>query len=66
MIRFPARSDDVIRPYRIDVIDTWNMTIEPQGVFRMARKDEYDIHAPDRPVVSLPGRPYMAVRLRAA
>lgn len=66
VIRFPARSDDVIRPYRIDVIDTWNMTIEPQGVFRMARKDEYDIHAPDRPVVSLPGRPYMAVRLRAA
>ena len=40
-------------PYHVDVIDTWNMTIETQtetreGTFR----------------VDLPGRPYMAVRLR--
>ncbi|WP_230280938.1 DUF5060 domain-containing protein [Croceicoccus sp. Ery15] len=65
-IRFPSKSDDAIRDYEIDVIDTWNMTVEPQGRFRMARKDEYDIHSPVRPAIALPGRPYMAVRLRAA
>ena len=35
----------------MEVIDTWNMTIEEAGVFR------------GKFTVTLPGRPYMAVRL---
>lgn len=38
--------------FEAEVIDTWNMTLEKQGVFRGKFQ------------VRLPGRPYMAVRLR--
>ena len=51
--------------FEVDVIDTWNMTIDTlPGVFAMARKDRYFFHDPARPTVSLPGRPWMAVRVR--
>lgn len=51
--------------FQVDVIDTWNMTIQTlPGVFTMARKNTYFFHDPERPTVSLPGRPWMAVRVR--
>ena len=51
--------------FEVDVIDTWNMTIDTlPGVFTMARKNRYFFHDPARPTVSLPGRPWMAVRVR--
>lgn len=37
--------------YRVEIIDTWNMTMEEAGVFR----GKFEVR--------LPGRPYMAVRL---
>ena len=40
--------------WEVEVIDTWNMTIEKRGVFT------------GRFRVDLPGRPYMAIRLRKA
>ncbi|RPI01442.1 MAG: DUF5060 domain-containing protein [Calditrichaeota bacterium] len=40
------------REYQVDVIDTWNMTIEPRG--RFGESFELD----------LPGKPYIAVRIR--
>lgn len=45
--------DDANR-YRVEIIDTWNMTIEEAGVFR------------GRFRVELPGREYMAVRVQRA
>lgn len=53
------RYRDIVRApgtrYTVDVIDTWNMTIQRQpGVFEGAFR------------VALPGRPYMALRLIAA
>lgn len=50
----------VIREYHIDdetefeveVIDTWNMTIEKKGIFKGKFR------------IDLPGREYMAVRVR--
>ena len=33
------------------------------GVFNMGPRGEYDLHDPARPVIRLPGRPYLAVRL---
>ena len=43
-------SDDT--EYQVDVIDTWNMTIQPMGIFH------------GRFNVPLPGKQYMAIRLR--
>ena len=40
--------------YHVEVIDTWQMTIEYLGVFH----DEFKI--------DLPGREYMAVRMKKA
>ena len=50
--------------FRIDLLDTWNMTVTPvEGVFTMAKKDTYFVHDPARPTLALPGRPWMAVRI---
>ncbi|CAN5426141.1 DUF5605 domain-containing protein [soil metagenome] len=50
--------------FRLDLIDTWAMTVTPApGVFEMAQRDAYYFHDPKRPVATLPGRPWMAVRL---
>jgi hypothetical protein len=66
-VTLPGRGEQALGNYRVDIIDTWNMTITPvEGLFRMARLDDYDVHDPARPTVALPGRPYMAVRMRRA
>ncbi|ESQ84012.1 hypothetical protein AEAC466_09715 [Asticcacaulis sp. AC466] len=50
--------------FRADIIDTWNMTVTPvDGAFTLAKKDAYDFNDPARPVITLPGKPWMAVRL---
>jgi hypothetical protein len=61
----PGRGEEAMQSYRADIIDTWNMTVTPvDGVFRMARHSDYDVHDPARPRIALPGRPYIAVRLQ--
>ena len=40
--------------FEVEVIDTWNMTIKKQGIFH------------GRFQIELPGRPYMAIRLKRA
>lgn len=51
--------------FTAEVIDTWNMTVSPvDGIFETKRKDEYEFVDKGGRVVSLPGRPYMAIRLR--
>ncbi len=63
-VALPTRVADPHPDYRIDVIDTWDMTITPvDGVFRMVQRDEYDVHDPARPTIALPGKPYIAVRI---
>ena len=50
--------------FRADVLDTWNMTVTPiEGVFTLAQTGAYSFADPARPTISLPSRPYMAVRL---
>jgi hypothetical protein len=51
--------------FRVDLIDTWNMTVEPvPGEFVMAAKGtKYFFHDPQRPTVALPGRPWISVRV---
>jgi hypothetical protein len=50
---------------RAEVIDTWDMTVTPlDGTFTLRPKDRYTYDCPDRPTIKLPGKPYMALRLR--
>lgn len=61
----PGRGDKALLTYRADIIDTWNMTITPvEGVFKMVRKDQYDVHDPTRPVIKLPAKPWIALRMQ--
>ena len=44
---------DDVTEYDVDIIDTWNMTIKPQGTYKGKFR------------VILGGKPYMAIRMRA-
>lgn len=60
----PGRGQEALQRYRAEILDTWNMTVTPvDGVFNMARKNDYDVHDPARPTVTLPGKPWIALRL---
>lgn len=49
----------------VEVLDTWNMTVTPvEGVFTIVTDETYRYHAEGRRRVALPGRPFMALRIR--
>jgi len=51
--------------FRAELIDTWDMTVVPvDGIFTMQKKDGYDFHDPAQPAITLPGRPWMAIRIQ--
>lgn len=60
--------------FRVEVIDTWNMTITPVARLYEVRKkpntgaaaNNYAFEAKDNSVVELPGKPYIALRIRLA
>jgi hypothetical protein len=48
-----------------DVLDTWEMTITPvPGSFVLKPTGDNVISCADRPAIPLPGKPYLAIRLR--
>jgi hypothetical protein len=50
---------------RIELLDTWAMTTTPvDGTFELTPKSQYLYSCESRPRIDLPGKPYMAVRLR--
>jgi pectin methylesterase-like acyl-CoA thioesterase len=50
--------------FRAEVIDTWNMTVTPvDGVFEIAKRDDYTFADKQGRSIKLPGRPYMALRI---
>src|SRR3546814_4265566 len=64
-LALPVKKGEPLHRYRVDIIDTWNMTVTPvEGQFAMARLDDYDVHDPARPTIALPGKPWIAVRVR--
>ena len=65
----PAFKTGVDIPYgakfQVDVIDAWNMTITPiKELFEVTDKDRYHYTCNYNPYVELPGRPFMAIRIR--
>jgi hypothetical protein len=50
--------------FTAEVLDTWNMTVTPvEGVFTLKKKDGYFHADKDGRSISLPGKPYMAIRI---
>lgn len=50
--------------FRVEVIDTWNMTITPiESVFEIRKKDNYRFADKEGRSVPLPANPYIALRI---
>ena len=51
--------------FTVEVLDTWNMTVTPlPGFFTLKRADNYTFTDQDGRQVSLPGKPYQAIRIK--
>ena len=51
--------------FTAEVLDTWNMTITPvNGMFTLKKKDGYYHADKDGRSITLPGNPYMAIRIK--
>ncbi len=51
--------------YSAEVLDTWNMTITPvPGTFTLVRQSEYFFVDTNGRKIQLPGRPYIAIRIK--
>ena len=51
--------------FTAEVLDTWDMTTEQvPGVFTVKRKDDYLFADENRRTIKLPGKPYIAVRVK--
>ena len=51
--------------FTAEVLDTWNMTVTPvPGTFTLSKTTDYLIADKDGRSIPLPGKPYMAIRIR--
>jgi len=51
--------------FTADVLDTWNMTVTPvPGTFTIQKKTDYFHADKDGRSIALPGKPYMAIRIK--
>lgn len=51
--------------FKVDLIDTWNMTIIPaEKIFEVKELDRYSYIDKNNSKIELPGKPYMAMRIR--
>jgi len=51
--------------FRVEVLDTWEMTVTPvEGVFTIKATGSYRYRGEGPGVVKLPGKPYVALRIR--
>jgi len=51
--------------FKVDVLDTWNMTITPvDGIFAIHKKDDYTFADKHDRTIKLPGKQWMALRIQ--
>ena len=61
----PNRRLDAGTQFQAEIIDTWEMTITPvDGVFEVEPRDRYLCISLGNRTISLPGKPYIALRIR--
>jgi len=61
----PRKGLDTGVSFRVEVIDTWDMTITPvQGIFEVEPRDMYRCGSRGNRTIRLPGKPYIALRIR--
>jgi hypothetical protein len=51
--------------FTAEVLDTWNLTVTPVvGVFTLTKQNDYFLADKDGRSITLPGKPYMAIRIK--
>ena len=63
----PAGADQLAdgMKFTVEVLDTWNMSVMPvPGEFSLKKKDNYSYADQNGRAVPLPGKPYVAIRIR--
>ena len=51
--------------FSVEVLDTWNMSVTPtDGVFTLKKKHGYSFADKDGRAIVLPGKPYLAIRIK--
>lgn len=51
--------------FKVEILDTWNMSVTPvDGVFALKKKDNYTFADKDGRSIALPGKPYIAIRIK--
>jgi len=51
--------------FTVEILDTWNMTATPvPGTFTLVKKDNYFHADKDGRAIPLPGKLYMAIRIK--
>jgi hypothetical protein len=51
--------------FTAEVLDSWNMTVTPvPGTFTLVKKTDYFHADKDGRSISLPGKPYMGIRIK--
>jgi hypothetical protein len=64
-VELPRVGQDAPLALRAEILDTWDMTVTPvEGTFVFKPSDRYTLICQDRPKIALPGKPYLAIRLR--
>ena len=68
--KFPSRRSGKLQSadgmkFTVEVLDTWNMTVTPvPGEFTLKKKDNYTFADKDGRSIALPGKPYIAIRIK--
>lgn len=63
--RLPDEALERSMQFKVDLIDTWNMRITPvEQIFEIEQLDRYEYIDKNRSKIKLPGKPYMALRIR--
>jgi hypothetical protein len=63
-VDLPGKRDSPLT-LRAEILDTWNMTTTPvAGTFTLKQKGRYQLVADPPATIQLPGKPYLAIRLR--
>ena len=63
--RLPQKGLEDGMQFRIDIIDTWNMTITPlKQIVEIEKLDRYTFVDKKKSKIKMPGKPYMALRIQ--
>jgi hypothetical protein len=65
LFELPCRGLDAGAQFQVEIIDTWEMTITPvEGIFEVEPIDRHLCVSRGDGTINLPGKPYIALRLR--